>query len=300
MELLICIVVAKNGEIIKMNKFAKLDHTYLIGEIGINHNGDLQIAKKLIDAVFACNWDCVKFQKRNPDICVPEDQKNKIRSTPWGEIKYIEYKHKIEFGKNEYDYINQYCGTKPVDWTASVWDLESLKFITNYDVPFIKIGSAMLTNLPLLIEVAKLNIPLVVSTGMSTIEEIDKSVNEILKYGQNPIIMHTNSSYPTPKDEINLNIIPMFKERYGCIVGYSGHEEDLEPTVIAVALGARVIERHITLSHDMWGTDQKASLEVMGMDILRKRIDVIRKIMGSNQKNITVSEIEIRKKLRGN
>ena len=272
---------------------------YLIGEIGINHNGELQIVKRLIDAIFACGWNCAKFQKRNPDICVPDDQKNKQKSTPWGDMTYLEYKHKIELAKEDYNYIDIYCKEKPLDWSASVWDLDSLQFIVEYDVPFIKIGSAMLTNISLLREAAKTKIPLIVSTGMSTLEEMDKSINEILKFGVEPVIMHTNSSYPTPKEEINLNIIPMLKKRYGCTIGYSGHEEDLEPTVIAVALGAEVVERHITLSHDLWGTDQKASLEVVGMDILRKRVDVIEKIMGSDQKIVTPSEIEIRKKLRG-
>ncbi len=278
--------------------FENLQDPYFIGEIGINHNGDLQIAKKLMDAVSACGWDCAKFQKRNPDVCVPEDQKNKAKSTPWGDMTYLEYKHRMELNKEEYDYINEYCGVKPLDWSASVWDLDSLNFIADYDVPFIKIGSAMLTNMPLLTEAAKSGKPLIISTGMSTLEEIDNSVNEILKYSK-PVIMHTNSSYPTPKDEINLNMIPMLKERYGCVVGYSGHEFEVTPTVIAVALGAMVIERHITLSHDMWGTDQKASLEVMGMDALKKRADEISMIMGSSEKIVTQSEISIREKLRG-
>jgi N-acetylneuraminate synthase len=283
----------------KFNDLNSLKIPYFIAEIGINHNGDLQIAKRLIDAVSACGWNCAKFQKRNPDVCVPEHQKNKIKSTPWGETTYIDYKYKMEFEKKEYNYINFYCSEKPLDWTASVWDIDSLEFIINYDVPFIKIGSAMLTNLLLLSEAAKSKIPLIISTGMSTIEEVDNAVNEILKHGVKPVIMHTNSSYPTPKEEINLNMIPMLKERYDCIVGYSGHEEDLEPTVIAAALGAQVIERHITLDHNMWGTDQKASLEVMGMDMLKKRINAIHKIMGSSEKVVTPSEIPIREKLRG-
>jgi N-acetylneuraminate synthase len=278
----------------------KLDKLpYFIGEIGINHNGDLQIAKKLIDAVSACGWDCAKFQKRNPDVCVPEDQKSKVRSTPWGEITYLEYKHKIEFQKEEFKYVDQYCKEKPIEWSASVWDLDSLNFIMDFNVPWIKIGSAMLTNHELIEEAAKTKKTIIMSTGMSTITEIDDSYELIIKHGVKPIIMHTNSSYPTPKDEINLNIIPMLKKRYDCIIGYSGHEEDLSASVIAVALGAEVIEKHITLSHDMWGTDQKASLEVMGMDILKKRINDIKKIMGDGSKKITKSEIPIRKKLRG-
>ena len=281
--------------------FYKLKEPYFIGEIGINHNGDLQIAKKLIDAVFACNWDCVKFQKRNPDVAVPGKQKSVIRDTPWGRIPYIEYKYKIEFGQKEYEYIDKYCKEKPVDWTASVWDINSLNFLTQFDIPFIKIPSAKITNDELIIESAKTQIPLCISTGMSTVEEIDKAVNLAKKYGKPPVVMHCNSSYPTPHDEVNLNVIPFLAERYpDCIIGYSGHEKDLEPTVLAISLGAKVVERHITLSHDMWGTDQGSSLEVLAMDMLKKRSKDIRIILGSEKKTITKSEIPIRLKLRGN
>ena len=279
--------------------FEDLDHLYFIGDIGINHNGDMQVAKKLMDALFACNWDCVKFQKRNPDICVPEKQKEMMKDTPWGQMTYLQYKKRIEFGVNEYDYIDHYCKEKPIDWSASVWDLDSLKFLDRYDVPFIKIPSAMLTNYELLKESARTKKRLIVSTGMSTLEEVDSAVKLIRKYGEDdPIIMHTNSSYPTPPSELNLNLIPMLRKRYGCMVGYSGHEFDLEPTVIAVSLGAEVIERHITLSHDMWGTDQKASLEIRGMDLLKKRADNIKEMMGSGEKKVTSSELPIRAKLR--
>jgi N-acetylneuraminate synthase len=278
--------------------FERLDTPYFIGEIGINHNGDIQIAKKLMDAVFSCNWNCVKFQKRNPDICVPEKQKNVIRDTPWGKMTYLDYKYKIEFGKKEYDYIDTYCKEKPIDWTASVWDLDSLHFILNYHVPLIKIPSALLTNLELLREAAQTDRTLIVSTGMSTFKEIDTAVKLITKYGARPVLMHTNSSYPTPYSELNLNLIPALKKRYDCIIGYSGHEIDLEPTVIAVALGAQVIERHITLSHNLWGTDQKSSLEVHAMDLLKKRTNDVWTMLGSSEKEVTPSELPIREKLR--
>lgn len=282
-----------------MGIFDNLIDPYFIGEIGINHNGDLQITKKLIDAIFCCNWNCAKFQKRNPDIAVPEAQKSVMRDTPWGRITYLEYKYKVEFEKPEYDFIDKYCAEKPVDWSASVWDLDSLKFLMNYDIPFIKIPSAMMTHDILLEEAAKSKIPLVMSTGMSTLEEVDHAVNLVLKHGVKPVIMHTNSSYPTPREELNLRLIPFYKERYGCVVGYSGHEPDVESTVLAVTIGAKVIERHITLSHDMWGTDQQASLEIVGMDILRKRAKDIDIIFGSSNKTVTKSEIPIRAKLRG-
>ena len=282
-----------------MNKFLEDKETYFIGEIGINHNGDIQIAKKLIDAVSACSWDCAKFQKRNPDVCVPEHQKNVQRETPWGTMSYIDYKYKVEFEKQEYDYISKYCAEKPIDWSASVWDLDSLKFLADYNLPFIKIPSAMTTNEVLVAETAKIGVPIIMSTGMCELQEVDDAVNNVLRHNSNLVLMHTNSSYPTPREEINLNLIPFLKERYGCHIGYSGHEEDLEPTVIAVALGATVIERHITLSHQMWGTDQKSSLEVMAMDMLYKRVKDISKIMGTAEKTVTPSEVSIRKKLRG-
>ena len=284
-----------------MIDLTKLKEPYFIGEIGINHNGDIQIAKKLIDAVFATNWDCAKFQKRNPDVAVPEKQKSVMRDTPWGRMSYIEYKYKVEFGQKEYEYIDRYCKEKPVDWTASVWDIDSLNFLTQFDIPFIKIPSPKITNDELVIEAAKTKIPLCISTGMSTVKEIDNAVNLTKKYGKAPIVMHCNSSYPTPPEEINLRIINFLKERYSdCIIGYSGHEQGLEPTVLAVSLGAKIIERHITLSHDMWGTDQKSSLEVLAMDMLRKRAKDINKILGTKEKIVTKSEIRMRKKLRGN
>ncbi len=282
-----------------MVDFNNLEKPYFIGEIGINHNGDTQITKRLIDAANACQWDCVKFQKRNPDVCVPEHQKSIMRDTPWGRMSYLDYKYKVEFGKKEYDMIDKYSKEKPIDWTASVWDLDSLNFMRQYDVPFLKIPSALITNTELLVETAKTKIPLVISTGMSTLEEIDNAVNLIMKNGVNPIIMHCNSSYPTPKKELNLRVIETLKKRYGTEIGYSGHEEDLEPTVIAVSLGAKLIERHITISHDMWGTDQKSSLEVIAMDMLRKRCMEVEDMLGSYDKVVTPSEIPIRTKLRG-
>ncbi len=272
---------------------------YLIGEIGINHNGDMQIAKKLMDAVNACGWDCAKYQKRNPDICVPEKQKGVMRDTPWGKMKYIDYKYKIEFEKSEYDEIDVYCKNKPIEWTVSVWDLDSLNFISNYEVPFLKIPSALLTDTELLAETAKSGNQVIISTGMSTLSEVDEAVNIVEKHGQKPVVLHCHSSYPAPHDELNLSIIPFYKERYDCIVGYSGHENDLEPSVIAVSLGAQVIERHITIDHGMWGTDQKSSLEILAMDMLAKRMKDIKAIIGTPDKKIMPSEEEARIRLKG-
>jgi N-acetylneuraminate synthase len=281
---------------IKFNEFKKV---YTIAEIGINHNGEIDLAKKLIDASYVTGWSCVKFQKRTPDICVPENQKNIMRDTPWGEMRYIDYKHRIEFEQKEYELIDKYCRSKPIDWTVSVWDLPSLDFIINYDVPFIKIPSAHLNNLDLIEKTAETKIPLVVSTGMSSLEEVDQAYEVIKKHHSNFVIMHCNSTYPAPVKELNLNVIRTFIERYDCTIGYSGHEYEVEPSIIAVTLGAKVIERHITLDHTMWGTDQGSSLEIDGMDKLIRRTNIVSDVLGDGIKKLSPSEIEIKKRLRG-
>lgn len=273
---------------------------YIIAEIGINHNGDLQIAKKLIDAANACLWDCVKFQKREPDIAVPEAQKNVMRNTPWGQMTYLEYKKRVEFGKAEYDYIDFYCREKPIAWTASPWDIPSLEFLLNYDLPFIKIASASNSDWDLLKLACASGKPLLVSAGMSTLEETDRTVDFLENYSNgNYILLHTNSAYPSPASELNLKMIVTLRERYGCIVGYSGHEYDLEPTVVAVSMGAKVVERHVTLDHNMWGTDQAASLTVGAMAMMHGRIKEILLMLGDGSKVITEREKEVRKRLRG-
>ncbi|MBT7706843.1 N-acetylneuraminate synthase [archaeon] len=280
-------------------KISISDEPYLIAEIGINHNGDMNIAKKLIDATNACGWHCAKFQKRNPDICVPEHQKLLKRDTPWGEMTYIEYKYKVEFEKPEYDIIDDYCKVKPLSWTVSVWDHDSLNFIKNYSVPFIKIPSALITNLELISSAADTKIPIIISTGMSTWKIIDNAVNLLENKGCEYAILHCNSTYPAPINELNLNVIPTMKEKYNCPIGYSGHEFDLEPSVLAVAMGAEIIERHVTLNHNMWGTDHGSSLEVHAMDLLQKRLNDVHKVLGKSEKIITESEKPIMKKLRG-
>ncbi len=274
---------------------------YLIAEIGINHNGDMQIAKKLIDAANACGWDAVKFQKRTPDIAVPEAQKMKLRDTPWGQMTYIDYKKRIEFEKPEYDIIDAYCKEKPIAWSASPWDVPSVEFLLKYDIPFIKVPSAMNTNEEIIKECCHSGKPVILSTGMDTLEEVDQAVEWLEKYGNGDyIICHTNSSYPSPNNELNLRLIQTMKERYHCLVGYSGHEEDLEPSVIAAVLGACVIERHVTLDHNMWGSDQKASLEVHAMSMLKKRIASSLETLGDGKKVLLESELKKRQSLRGN
>ena len=275
------------------------EEPYFIAEIGINHNGDINVAKRLIDASYAIGWDCVKFQKRTPDIAVPDSQKNVMRSTPWGEMTYLEYKKRIEFEKSEYDYIDDYCKEKPISWTASPWDMPSLEFLLNYDVPFIKLASAANGNIELIKAACKSGKPILMSTGMCTQEELDKAVSVLEDYSNGEYaLMHTNSVYPAPIDNLNLRYITTLKERYNCVVGYSGHEQNLEPTVAAVTLGANIIERHVTLSHNMWGTDQKASLEINAMFMLYHRcIDII-KMMGDGEKKLEEDELAVRKKLR--
>ncbi len=273
---------------------------YLIAEIGINHNGDLGIAKRLLDAAFASEWNCAKFQKRTPDIAVPEAQKQVMRETPWGTMPYIDYKKRIEFEKPEYDQIDVYCRQKPLDWTASPWDIPSLEFLLQYDVPFIKIPSAMNTNEEMIRKACESGRPVIISEGMSELDEMDKTVSWLEDYSEGDyIICHTNSSYPSPNNELNLRLIETMKKRYNCLVGYSGHETNLEPSVIAAVLGACVIERHVTLDHNMWGSDQKASLELQAMTLLKKRIRDSLESLGNGEKVLFASELKKRHELRG-
>jgi N-acetylneuraminate synthase len=272
--------------------------TYIIAEIGINHNGDLNIAKRLIDIAAVAGCDAVKFQKRNPDVCVPEHQKGVMRETPWGTMTYLDYKYKVEFEKEEYDEIDSYCREKGIAWSASPWDLDSLNFLNQYDLPFIKIPSAMLTNDELLKAAVNTGKKIILSVGMSTEEEIDNAV-EILKHSKDFAILHCNSTYPAPIEELNLSAIKTLQEKYNCEVGYSGHEFRLGTTVAAVYLGATIIERHITLDRTMWGTDHMSSVEPQGLIKLVKGIRELEQAYGDGEIKITESQIPIRSKLRG-
>jgi N-acetylneuraminate synthase len=273
--------------------------TYIIAEIGINHNGDLDIAKRLIDIASLSGCDAVKFQKRNPDICVPEHQKNVMRDTPWGTMTYLEYKYKVEFEKTEYDEIDRYCKEKGIAWSASPWDLDSLKFLTQYDLPFIKLPSAMLTNYELVEACAKSGKRVILSTGMSTEEEIDVAVDVIKRFTSDFAILHCNSTYPAPLNELNLYTIKTLKDKYNCEVGYSGHEFRIGTTVASVYLGATIIERHITLDRTMWGTDHLSSVEPQGLIKLVKGIRELEEAFGDGIIQVTESEKIIRNKLRG-
>jgi len=275
-----------------------MNKTYIIAEIGINHNGDMNIAKKLIDIAAVAGCDAVKFQKRNPDVCVPEHQKNVMRDTPWGQMTYLEYKHRVEFGKEQYDEIDAYCKEKEIDWSASPWDLDSLDFLNGYDIPFIKIPSAMLTNDELLKESVKTGKKIILSVGMSTEKEIDHAVN-ILKGAKEFALLHCNSTYPAPIEELNLSAIQTLKQKYGCEVGYSGHEFRLGTSVASIYLGASIIERHITLDRTMWGTDHMSSVEPQGLIKLVKGVRELEQAYGDGVIRITDSQIPVRNKLRG-
>lgn len=292
--------------------------TEIIGEIGINHNGDIDIAKKLIDVATVAGCDVVKFQKRNPDICVPEHQKNILRDTPWGEMTYLEYKHKIEFGKEEYDEIDRYCKERGILWSASPWDLDSLEFLMQYDIPFIKIPSAMITDEELMFASKNTGKKVIISTGMSTFAEIERAMAILnlpgdsaetlrprnfdeVKAGveKNYAVLHCNSTYPAPINELNLSVIKTLKDRFKCEVGYSGHEFGLTTSMAAVYLGATIIERHITLDRTMWGTDQTSSVEPHGLIKLVKAIRDLESSYGDGKIYVTKSEEPVRKKLRG-
>jgi len=279
--------------------------TKIIGEIGINHNGSLEMTKKLIDVAVIAKCDYVKFQKRNPDVCVPKDEKNKIKSTPWGEMTYLEYKHKIEFGKEEYDEIDRYCREKKIGWFASVWDLGSVDFMSQYTTKFndeekimMKIPSALITNDELIKYAKEKSDYLMISTGMSTEEEIVKCINIC----EPDLIFHTNSTYPSPIDELNLGYIKWLTEKYpNKEIGYSGHEFGLTTTFAATTLGATWIERHITLDRSIWGSDQMASVEPSGLIKLIKGIRDIEIASGNGYgpREVIKSELSKRKTLRG-
>lgn len=271
---------------------------FIIAEIGINHNGSIEIAKKLIDVASDAGCDSVKIQKRNPDICVPEHQKEIVRETPWGLMTYLDYKKKIEFKIDDCLKLKEYAEKKGLIFFASCWDTDSVNEMTKIDIELFKIASASITDMGILKAISDTKKPTIISTGMSTEAEIEKAINNFDK--SKIAILHTVSSYPSNNSEIDLNIMLNFKKKYNTVVGYSGHEKGLQISIAAVALGAKVIERHITLDRSMWGTDQSASLEPKGLKELVRDIRIIEQCLGSGEKKILESEIPIRKKLRGN
>ncbi len=270
---------------------------YIIAEIGINHNGSLEIAKKLIDEAADAGCDAVKFQKRTPELCTPKDQWHILRETPWGQMTYINYRHMVEFGFDEYTEIDRYCKEKNIDWFVSCWDEEAVDFIEQFNPVLYKFASASLTDHALIEKVKLLNKPYILSTGMSTMNEIVETVE---KFGTDKLLIaHSTSAYPCAPKELNLRMINTLGDLYPeTPIGYSGHETGLATTIAAVVMGATFIERHFTLDRAMWGSDQAASVEPQGMQRLVRDIRDIETAMGDGVKKVYDSELGAMKRLR--
>jgi N-acetylneuraminate synthase len=270
--------------------------TYIVAEIGINHNGDLNLAKQMVDVGARYGVDAIKLQKRTPELCVPPEQQTQMRETPWGYISYLDYRKKVEFGEKEYSEIDRYCRELDITWFASVWDIPAVEFMERYNPACYKIPSASLTDHELLLRVRKTGKPIILSTGMSTMEQIKKAA-EVVGL-DNLLLTHTTSSYPCEPEELNLRTIQTLKDTFDVPVGYSGHEVGLIPSAVAVAMGACLIERHITLDRAMWGTDQAASVEPVGVEKLVKYIRVTERSLGDGVKRVYDSELPSLRKLR--
>ncbi len=269
---------------------------YIIAEIGINHNGDMNIAKELISMSAKAGVDAVKFQKRTPELCVPQEQRDVMRETPWGTMSYMDYRYKVEFEEKEYAELADYAASFNVQLFASPWDVVSVDFLAKMNHPVVKIASASITDTELVKKVADSQLPVIMSTGMSTIEQIDAAVALLPK--DRLLIAHATSSYPCEPDELNLKMIPVLAEKYQVPIGYSGHETGLQSTVAAVALGATFIERHVTLDRSMWGSDQAASVEPAGLQRLVRDIRVIERALGDGVKKVYESELKPMQRLR--
>jgi N-acetylneuraminate synthase len=269
---------------------------YVVAEVGINHNGDIEIAKEMILAAKNAGVDAVKFQKRTPELCVPPDQRSLMRETPWGYITYLEYRYRVEFGDEEYHEIDRYCKQIGIDWFASPWDEPSVDFLEKFNPVCHKIPSAALTDHSLLKKLCTTGRSLILSTGMSTIEQIRESVS--LVGTDNLVLLHTTSAYPCDPWEINLRMLETLRQEFPCPIGYSGHEVGLIPSVVAIALGACMVERHITLDRALWGSDQAASVEPVGFSRLVKYIRVTEQALGDGVKKVYASEVPMIRKLR--
>ena len=273
------------------------NYVYVIAEVGINHNGDVSLAKRLIDEARSAGCDAVKFQKRTVDVVYDAATLQSPRESPWGTTQR-EQKEGLEFGQDEYEQIADHCASAGIAWTASAWDLQSLQFIEEFNPPFHKVASAMVTNLDFVNAVAELGRPTLVSTGMCDLQDVDKVVEIFESYATPLGLFHTVSTYPSAETELNLEMIPTLKRRYGVATGYSGHEASVSPSVVAAALGAQFIERHITLDRSMYGSDQSASLEPGG---LRQLVSTLRKLpsmIGTGEKVWAPGEREVAAKLR--
>lgn len=270
--------------------------TYIVAEVGINHNGNLELARRLVDAAVHSGVDAVKFQKRTPELCVPLEQRGQMRDTPWGYITYLEYRYKVEFGEEEYVEIDRYCKEKGMTWFASVWDEPSVDFMEAFSPPCYKVPSASLTDHNLLRHLRKTGRPIILSTGMSTMQQIRQAVNVVGE--ANLVVSHATSTYPCEPPELNLRMIPTLRQEFTCPIGYSGHEVGLIPSSVSVALGACMVERHITLDRAMWGGDQAASVEPGGFERLVKYIRVTEQSLGDGIKHVYDSELSSLRKLR--
>ena len=268
----------------------------VVAEIGINHNGSLELARKLVDVAVGAGCDAVKLQKRTPELCVPSDQWDRQRETPWGIISYIEYRRRVELGPDDFASLAKYCEDRGIEWFASSWDEEALAFVETLAPVCHKIASASITDADLMRRHRATGRPLVMSTGMSTMDEIRAAVAALDR--NRLVLLHSTSSYPCPPEELNLRMIDTLDEEFGVPIGYSGHEVGLQATLAAVALGACYVERHITLDRAMWGTDQAASVEPHGFARLVRDIRVIERAMGTGVKEVYPSEMASRQKLR--
>lgn len=282
---------------IKLGNYKVGDHhpCYVIAEIGINHNGDIDIAKKMIDVAVAAGCNSVKFQKRTVDVVYSAEELARPRESPFGTTNG-DLKRGLEFGLEEYQEIDRYCKEKAIPWLASCWDEASVDFIAQFDVPCYKVASASLTDDALLRHTRKYGKPIIVSTGMSTIEQIDHAVDILGK--RDLAILHSTSTYPAYYEELNLRVIQTLIGRYEVPIGYSGHETGVPSSVAAVALGACIVERHITLDRSMWGSDHAASLEPNGITRLIRDIRLIETSLGDGIKRVIEREVPIMKKLR--
>jgi len=269
---------------------------YIIAEAGINHNGDIELAKQLIQAAKHAGVDAIKFQKRTPELCVPPEQRGQMRETPWGYITYLDYRYKTEFGEAEYAEIDRYSKELGITWFASVWDEPSVDFMEKFNPVCYKIPSASLTDTNLLKHLRKTGRPLILSTGMSTMEQIKNAVK--LLGEENLVLCHATSTYPCDPHELNLKMIETLRNTFSCPIGYSGHEVGLVTSAVAVGLGACMVERHITLDRAMWGSDQSASVEPGGFEKLVKYIRVTEQSIGDGVKKVYDSELSSLKKLR--
>lgn len=269
---------------------------YIVAEIGINHNGDIELAKRMIDRAVEAGCDAVKFQKRTPELCVPLDQRDRMRQTPWGYISYMDYRRRVEFSGDEYQEIDDHCRAHGVTWFASCWDEAAVDFMEAFDPPCHKVQSAALTDFSLLAALRMTGKPLILSTGMSDMAQIRRAIDFLET--DDLVILHSTSAYPCAPEQLNLRMIQTLRRTFPYPIGYSGHEVGLSTTVAAVALGASMVERHFTLDRAMWGSDQAASVEPGGFERLTQYIRTVEMALGDGIKQIYPSEIPVMERLR--